>query len=261
MPQNIDKKRVQTSFSKSLYSYNQHAVVQTSMANKLIEGLKSLKQFRYDAVLEIGCGSGVLTERFMKNFQTGHFYVNDLVPEYQQVVAVICKQYPGSSFSYIGGDIEGIQNLPEQLDLLISNATFQWLEDFKGMLAKIHRILKPGGLLAFSTFGPWNLEEIRALSGNSLHYLGYEELRMFLSEYFEIISCSEELVTLKFPSPRYVLKHLCFTGVNGISGRQWTKTTLREFEQEYWQRFGNDRQVPLTYHPILCVVKKKSPFL
>ncbi len=256
MPQNINKKRVQTSFSKSLYSYNQHAVVQTSMADKLIEELRVLNRFRYATVFEIGCGSGVLTARFLKNFQAGHFYINDLMPECQQVVATICKQYPERNFSYLGGDIEGIRNLPEQLDLLISNAAFQWLEDFKGLLVKIHRILKPGGLLAFSTFGPRNLEEIRTLSGNSLHYLNYEELRTFLSENFQIISCSEELVTLKFPSPRHVLKHLCFTGVNGISGRQWTKTTLQEFEQQYWQRFENNQQVSLTYHPILCIVRK-----
>ncbi len=255
MSQNVLKHHVQTRFLKSLYSYNDHAEVQTRMAEELLESLRRLNITRFNSVFEIGCGTGLLTERFLKSFHTTTFYANDLVEECGEVVSDIFRQYPQGNFQFIGGDIEGIEPLPGQFDLLISNATFQWLNDLRIFLSKIHRYLKTGGILAFSTFGPQNLYEIRALTGNSLTYLPYNEIYSLLQELFHVIRCSEEQMTLHFSSPRQVLSHLRLTGVNGLSKQQWTKSDLQAFERRYYDCFGEHHQVPLTYHPILCVVK------
>ena len=84
------------------------------------------------------------------------------------------------------------KNLPEELDLLISNATFQWLEDFGGFLTGMKSHLKKNGILAFSTFGPQNLREIRALTGSSLKYSAFEKIRSLLTADFQEISCFEK---------------------------------------------------------------------
>ena len=76
-----------------------------------------------------------------------------------------------------------------------------------------------------------------------------------LEQHFEVISCEESVFSLQFSSPRSVLWHMRLTGVNGVEKRQWTKSHLREFEEQYWQMFGVYDQVFLTYHPILCIVK------
>lgn len=255
MSQNIHKDRVHTSFLKSLYSYNQHATVQTEMAEELVYALRTLKKMRCETVLEIGCGTGMFTERLLKSFQIEHLYVNDLVPEYAPVIAEIVKQHSQGSLTFLGGDIETLPNLPESLDLIVSNATFQWLEDMRGFVLKMKNLLNPGGVLAFSTFGPENLREIRMLTGNSLDYLPHEEIQRFLEKHFQIIACSEQIRPLNFSSPHEVLKHLSLTGVNGLSGQQWTKSALRRFEQTYRDSFGTNHSVPLTYHPILCIVR------
>ena len=208
MSQQVDKARVQTSFSKRLYSYNQHAEAQIRMAEELIERIHRIHPHRFARALEIGCGTGVLTERFLKTFPVSTFYANDLVEECYIMVDDIFRQYPDGRFAFIGGDIERIADLPEQLDLILSNATFQWLNDLGGFLSRIRPLLASNGLLAFSTFGADNLSEIRALTGNTLTYLSCEEIRGLLREWFEVLSCSEERVTLHFPSPQHVLRHL-----------------------------------------------------
>ncbi len=256
MPQNILKQCVRTRFAKSLYSYNNHAEVQTWMAERLIEELRSLRVSRFKSVLEIGCGSGLLTERLLKTFQIDTFWANDLVEDCQEIVSDIVRQYPQGTFTFIGGDIEHITELPDALDLLISNATFQWLEDLEHFLPKLQASMKPGGILAFSTFGPRNLLEIRRLSGNSLTYLKRTEIQDLLARHFQVIACSEELIPLMFSSPRQVLNHLRLTGVNGVSKQKWTKSDLKAFEQRYREEFGHDGQVSLTYHPVICLVRK-----
>ena len=257
MPQNILKQRVQTSFQKSLYSYSQHAEIQTRMAEDLIERLRRLPFFRFDTVLEIGCGSGVLTERFFKSFRADNFYANDIVAGCEGPAYDIFKQYSEKDrFQFLAGDVEQLTGLPGNLDLIISNATFQWLEDFDAFLVRLKTYLKKDGILAFSTFGPQNLREIRAITGNSLEYLPFHEIKGRLQQHFKVISCTEEVTGLEFSSPRKVLDHLRLTGVNGVSKQRWTKTDLRNFERRYRECFEDrNGKVPLSYHPILCVLR------
>lgn len=257
MLQHIDHQRVRTSFAKSLYSYPQHAEVQTQMAENLLTLLRQRAAREFDAVLEIGCGAGVLTERFLKTYRVAHFDANDLVPTCAEVVTGICKQYLApAQFRFLAGDIERL-DLPAPLDLIISNATFQWLTDLNTFLPRLKRTLKPGGLLAFSTFGPENLREIRALTGNGLDYLPVERLARLLHAHFEVLTCSAEVVTLDFPTPHQALRHLRLTGVNGASRQQWTKAKMFAFERSYREQFGHANGVPLTYQPILCIAKNR----
>jgi malonyl-CoA O-methyltransferase len=255
MIQQVNKQRVRHSFGKRLFSYRQHAVVQTAMAENLTWQLYGMFPDGFDRVLEVGCGSGVLTAAFLKRFQVNTFYANDLVGKCRHEVAAILNQYPGSDFDFLSGDIEQIQVLPQHLDAVISNATFQWLTNLPEFLPRLKHHLRPKGVVAFSTFGPENLREIRKLTGVSLHYLAYSELRKLLAQHFDVLWCEESIEPLHFPSPRAVLRHIRLTGVNGVATRPWTKSRLQEFETQYWQQFNEWGDVSLTYHPILCIVR------
>ena len=45
--------------------------------------------------------------------------------------------------------------------MLFSNLCLQWVEDLPAVFAGFRRVLKPGGLLLVSTFGPDTLFELR----------------------------------------------------------------------------------------------------
>ena len=256
MTHDADKSRVRHSFFKSMYSYNQHAEVQSRMAEELLEALRRIHPAGFGCVLEIGCGSGLLTERFLKSFTAETFIANDLVEEFGLMVEEIVQQHSSTHFNFAGGDIEALADLlPGDLDLVLSNATFQWLHDFDGFMARLKTLLKPGGLLAFSTFGPENCREIRELTGNSLTYRPFRTVLASLQAHFDVAFSHEDIVPLHFASPMDVLRHLRLTGVNGVSSQKsWTKADLAHFEQTYRARFGEFNRVPLTYHPLLFIV-------
>lgn len=255
MSQQINKNLVRDSFGKRLFSYAQHAVIQTSMADDLVWQLAQAHPDGFGQVLEIGCGSGLLTVAFLKRFGVERYVANDIVENCRVEAAGIVQQYPGIEFDFIGGDIERVTGLPSQLDAVISNATFQWLTDLPAFLTRLKTSVRPGGLLAFSTFGPQNLREIRHLTGVGLQYATCAEVRAWLADGFEVLHCEESVLPLSFQSPRAVLRHIRQTGVNGVTRQAWTKARLREFEQAYWRQFGANDTVPLTYHPIVCVAR------
>ena len=250
--QQIDKEKVQKGFVKSIESYRKHAIVQEAIASRLINELSRHCEGSFSKVLEIGCGPAVLTEKFFQNFDAGLYFANDIVQEYSDVLHSIHPK-----INFLGGDIESMQ-LPGSLDLIISSSTFQWFNNLEAFLNKSYEALCQDSYLVFSTFGPDNYREIRSVEGKGLDYLSFGKLERLLSQKFEILWSDREIIKRFFPSPLGVLHHMKQTGVNGISGKAWTKSDLKRFEEDYKDLFGTELGVPLTYQPIYFIAKPKS---
>jgi malonyl-CoA O-methyltransferase len=60
------------------------------------------------------------------------------------------------------GDIERLPLGAESVGLVWSNLALQWVNDLPRAFAEMYRVLAPGGLLMFSTFGPDTLRELKA---------------------------------------------------------------------------------------------------
>ena len=73
----MNKDLIRSRFEKNIISYNKNAKVQNQMAEKLVSMLdKSV----YEEVLEIGCGTGLLTEKAINKIQYKNYTANDIVP-------------------------------------------------------------------------------------------------------------------------------------------------------------------------------------
>ena len=144
------------------------------------------------------------------------------------------------------------------MDLILSGSTFQWFHNLDAFLEKCAKALSPNGFLAFSSFGPENYREIRSVNGSGLDYLSFNEHLRLLDKYFDVIWSEKEIITRHFPEPIGVLHHMKQTGVNGLPGKVWTKSDLKNFEERYKDLFGTELGVPLSYQPIYFIAKPKS---
>ena len=61
----INPKLIKKQFEKSFNSYNQNAIVQRLMAEKLVKNLSLIKA-DFNSILELGCGTGILTKEIVK---------------------------------------------------------------------------------------------------------------------------------------------------------------------------------------------------
>lgn len=243
-------------FSRHFDTYEQQAVVQRSMAYELVQNTTAVCENQPLHILEIGCGTGLVTKELIRTCSIAHYCGNDIVAESQIHSRSLLKEIPSSNFSFITGDASQITQVPFVPNIIISGACFQWMRDLASLIANLHSFLPVGGILAFSSFGPENYTEIRQLSGFGLDYHTFDALKNMLSEQFEILVADEKLTKLYFSNPTDVLRHIRETGVNGLSPVRWTKKELLSFTDSYIRLFASAEGLPLTYHPIQIIAKK-----
>ncbi len=216
-----------------------------------------MRHRRCENVLELGCGTGLLTELLLQRFAIKRLVLNDIVPDLAGVARRCAGSRPGLQLDLCPGDMESVP-LPTGQDLVASNAVLQWASEPGVMLDKMTDAVMPGGILAIATFGPSNLQETRDLTGACLHYLSLDELRSQLAVRTDVLECYQWLRTISFGSAYEVLQHLKRTGVNSLQRKYWSPRAMKEFCTGYESRFRAESGVPLTYHPIIVVARRRT---
>lgn len=233
-------------FEKSMKDYEKNAIVQSMMASKMmIELCKISTDFEY--VLELGCGTGLLTKKILNDLKFKKYYANDLIEKSKNYVQ---KIIPNSQF--LCGSALKIRPT-KKMDLIISNAMFQWFGNLDKAIEILKRSLNKGGILAFSTFGPENFKEINALTGLSLNYKTKDEIVEILQKQgFEVLYAENFYEELTFKTPLELLAHMKNTGVNSLSEKTWTITKVKEFCDKYSKMYPKSK---LTYSPIVVITR------
>lgn len=253
----LSKDLIQQRFGRQLHDYRRHAIVQESMAEHLANlTIRFSPSKEIERVFEIGAGSAGLTDALLSKLQVKNYFANDLVPESSKLVNAVTQRHKVETTEFIPGDIEQL-NVPKNLDLIVSGATIQWLDDLGRFLKRMADALNDGGQLCFSSFGPDNMCEIKELTTVGLHYHTLDELRALAAPWFDVAILTEEIHELDFPNPSAVLKHVSKTGVNGLNQTPWTRSQHRSFVERYQQQYSTATGVQLTYHCLYCCLKKK----
>ncbi len=248
----VEKEKIRSHFACAAKTYDQYAVVQRKTARRLLTLLTEIIENTPEFILEVGCCTGYLTRNLVAVFpDVKIFDVNDLVGEFSEMVSSF-----GSSgnMRFLPGDIEKIE-LPEKYDLICSSSTFHWLHDLHALFHKLHAHLAPGGILAFSLYGPENLREIRKITGRGLDYVSSARVRSLLEDIFEVMSAEETVESVIFPDPVTVQDHLRKTGVNALAQQGWNREKQKRFSQRYKQYFSTEKGVTLTYHSMYFIAR------
>jgi malonyl-CoA O-methyltransferase len=151
----LRKQNVAVSFGGKAGMYETQAVLQKEIAATLAG---FLPEKTAPCVLEIGCGTGFLTDRLIQNYPDGKMLITDLSPE---MVGFCRNKFSGATnmgFEVMDADA------PEtgiQFDVIATSMAVQWCDDTQKALDKLAGMLKPQGQLVFSTLGPDNLKEWR----------------------------------------------------------------------------------------------------
>ena len=242
----LDLKSVKKCFEKSMDKYDENAFVQKFMAEQLVQELTLVKA-DFNKILELGCGTGLLTREINEHLKFSSYCANDLSEKSKKYIDKILKKY-----NFVCGNAQKI-NSNTSYDLIISNAMFQWFNNLEEVLNKYKLILNNDGILAFTTFSPENFRELKQVSGLSLNYRTEEELKEILSKNYEILTIKSYEKIMKFASPLELLYHMKNTGVNSLNSATWTFAEVREFCRKFSEIYS---EITLTYSPILVIAKK-----
>jgi malonyl-CoA O-methyltransferase len=158
MSAGLDARHVRHAFGRAAATYEAHAVLQAEVGVRLLERLdgSALDPAR---ILDVGSGPGRGTAALRARFPNANVIALDIaLPMLQRAAS-----YAGEPavFARVGGDAQSLPFADASLDIVHSNLCLQWCDDPGLAIAEFARVLAPGGLLLFSTFGPATLHELR----------------------------------------------------------------------------------------------------
>jgi malonyl-CoA O-methyltransferase len=261
------KEGIRRNFARRACSYDRYAGTQRLMAQGLL-ALAEPEIVRAGCILEIGCGTGYLTQLLRQLNPAARLVALDLD---EALVAQARRRVGhGNGVTWLVADGEALGGAGS-FDLIIANATFQWFTRPRATLAAYFQSLNPGGVLAFSTLGPGTFTELTFSIKEAAAWLGLTGRlaipaqgfvdqegwsRMLWQAGFTEVRLARESVTANFPSVHQFLKTLQATGATNPQPRAFSPRQLKAMVAAYQQNFGGNGAVPATYEIIWAVARK-----
>lgn len=155
----FDRRQVRRNFSRAANTYEQHDALQREVQTLLLDRLGFYLEAP-ERVIDVGAGPGRGTALLRKRYPKAQLIAMDLaLPMLRAARKNISWLKP---FQRVCAEATSLPLPDHSVDVLHSNLCFQWIDDLPALFGECVRVLKPGGLLVFSTFGPDTLKELRA---------------------------------------------------------------------------------------------------
>jgi len=253
-----EKHRIQQHFDAKALRYESSAVLQHNVCDEMLQRL-DLTSLKPQVILDAGCGTGWGTQGLLKKYKQARIISLDLSP------AMLKQTKSKGSWlrkpALICADAESMPLADESVDLVFSSLMLQWC-DYRKVFAEFKRILRPQGLLMFSTFGPDTLKELKqswAQVDNhphvndftDMHDLGDELIHTGLAEPV----MDMDLHALTYKDVVSVMTDLKAIGANTVLNKQQSANGLitpGQLKQviNYYETYRKQGLVPASYEVV-----------
>ena len=262
-----DKARVRASVERAAAHYDGAAVLQREVGRRMAERLDYIK-LTPKIILDAGSGTGEGAVALRRRYPDAQVIELDLA--HAMLRASRAKQqreagWTGRLFGrgrpwQVCADIEHLPLATGSVDMIWSNLAIQWVNLPDSVFAEFQRVLKPEGMVMFSTLGPDTLQELRqSFAGldQSTHVNRFIDMHdlgdaMLAGGLAEPVMDMEKIV-LTYDHARDVMRDLKAIGAhNATAGRArglMGKQAWRQVEAAYeaWRRDG---RLPATYEVV-----------
>lgn len=267
----INKTLLQKRFNGAAVSYDQYANVQKKMAQQLLSIMKKhYQKMSSIRILELGCGTGYLTEQLAVSFPNATITAIDFA---ESMIAVAKTRSYVESVTFRCEDIEHL-TLSESFDVIISSATFQWLNDLQTTVNSLYsRHLCEDGLLLFSTFGEQTFRELHIAFQSAKEernrqnaasvgqrFFTREQLQGLCESVTGDVHVSETCYIEKFTEVREFLQSIRKVGATNSNAESYCqipsifRTMLRIYERDFTEEGG----IVATYHVLFAYIEKEG---
>ena len=155
----FDRRQLRRSFGRAAPRYSEVAALQREVEARLLEQLGYLDGRQPQRVLDLGSGPGRAAGAMKKRWPKAEVIAVDAaLPMLREVPRHTRFWRP---VRRVNADVSKLPFADQCVDVIFSSLCLQWLDDLPAVLSEFRRVLRPDGLLLFSTFGPETLSELR----------------------------------------------------------------------------------------------------
>lgn len=252
----LDKRQARTAFERAAHTYDQFAVLQREIANRMLERLDLIK-YEPRQIVDAGCGTGYCTRALQRRYKRARILGVDIAQPMLEAARAKTRWFSRQRF--VCADAEHLPLVDGAADMIVSNLALQWC-DPDAVLAEFARVLRPGGALMFTSFGPDTLRELRAAwqavdqrphvhTFVDLHDLGDALVRAGFAEPVMDV----EFFRLTYPDVVSVLRELKALGEHNVNHRRHRgltgKALFARFQSAY-ERAASGNLIPASYEAI-----------
>ncbi len=266
MQEIISVKKVRRAFSGATSHYDSHAELQREIGRRLLAHL-DFTRIEPKSVLDIGCGTGFFTRLLAEKYKKAGVYATDL----SETMVNHTRSKQARRWPWQGGYRHAVSDavtLPFKdgsFDLVTSNLAMQWVPDPQAMMKEMRRVLAPGGLILFATFGRRTLQELKQTlahinpehSNSVLPFPDVMSLGNSLGETaVEAPVTDADLFTLTYPDTMGLVRELKGIGasaaaIQGRSGGLYGRALLRDIDRHYMANFcDEDGRIHATFEAL-----------
>lgn len=257
----IDKNQVRQSFSSAANSYDELASLQRKVGLKLIQNFSAIKSS--DRVLDIGCGTGFLTQELLKQVPNQPMVALDIA--YSMVQRTKSKLLQLENVQYLCADAEYIPLKNYSVDRVVSNLALQWCQNLAAVFSGFNKVLNAEGQLLFSTFGPETLGELKKAWSEVDDYshvndfYSLQALTDFLQQAgFKNIQLETVCYKSEYQTVLELMRELKGIGAHNVLPRRNRQTTSKANMQAMISAYEVNREngmIPATYEIIFVTAE------
>jgi len=206
-------------FDAAAVHYDAAAFLQWEVATRLLGRLPTLK-LAPRHVVDLGAGTGRATVELAAKYGQARITALDIAPQMLHQTL----QRKDSAVRCLVGDARQLPLREGSVDLLFSNLMLQWISDPGALFAELRRVLRPGGALLFSSFGPDTLKELRssfAVASPYTHINRFVDLHdlgdLLLGHGFADPVTDVDTITVRYADARTLMRDLKAVGAHNVN--------------------------------------------
>ena len=266
----LNKRKLRRTSDRAARHFDSAATLHREIAGRMIERL-SIIRLSAKTILDAGSGTGYASKLLRRRF------ADCFVIELDHSAMMLRQRanrrsnfwlWSGWRRSPVCADFQRMPLAPSSVDLIWSNLALHWAEDIAASFAEAHRVLRPGGLLMFSMFGPDTLKELKDASANNgfrvnalvdMHDIGDVLVR---AGYADPVMDMEHL-TLTYASVAAILHDLkaqASSCTRDLAHKGLTARSVYESVVERYEKFRReDGRLPATFEIVYGHAWKPAP--
>jgi len=245
-------------FSQAAGSYDRAAQLQREVGQQLLALCPA--DLAVQNWLDLGCGTGYFTQPLAQRYPQAQGWGVDIA---QGMLQHAQRLRPYAN--YLCADAQALPLASASQDVIFSSMALQWCDDFSAVLAEAKRVLKPKGIIAFTSVVDGSLSELKQswLAVDDLSHIN--QFRRF-ADYQQLCAASGlNVLQLRtqtfqqyFPSVRELSQNLKQLGAHHIQTGRSTGLTSRQQYTKLSQAYEQHRQpqgLPATWRLIFAVLQ------
>ncbi len=254
----LDLKKRRIGFEKAAHSYDEAAVLQREIAERLLARLEYIK-LTPSRILDLGAGTGYVSKDLLQRYSRSQIVAVDISLNMLKIAAQ--QRHWLRKPRVVCASAEALPFTDACFDMVVSNLMLQWCEGLPDIFAGINRILTGNGLFTFTTFGPDTMKELRQ---SWAQVDGYQHTSQFVDMHdvgdalmqagFQQPVVDMEMITLTYSSLSSLMKDIKKIGATnaavnrnpGLTGKQ----RFTALEKAYEQFRTPEGRYPLSYEVI-----------